>query len=138
MDALRTVGDIRERYGMYFLQIDIVLVRCADSWDIDLTHEDKFNVSAHLRIILFFYLHYSLDPGKTISWTVEVINDNATRTVFQFMNHFYHHFYITPFSVFNSTLSTLSSQVFPNSRRQVALFPCVYFFLRNVLKEREQ
>ena len=123
MDALRTVGDFWEVW-IYFLQIDMVLVRWADSWDIDLTHGDKFNVSAHLRIILFFYLRYSLDPGKTISWTVEVINDNATRTVFQFMNHFYHHrFYITPFSVFNSTLSTLSSQVFPNSRRQVALFP---------------
>ena len=66
MDALRTVGDFWEVW-IYFLQIDIVLVRSAHSWDIDLTHENRFNVFAHLRIILFFLLFcYSLDPGKTI------------------------------------------------------------------------
>ena len=66
MDALRTVGDFLEVW-IYFLQIDIVLVRCADSWDIDLTHEDKFNVFAHLRIILFFLSLFQLGPRKLVS-----------------------------------------------------------------------
>ena len=53
MDALRTV-----------VIFDIVLVRCADSWDIDLTYEDKFNVSSHLRVILFVLSPLQLGPKK--------------------------------------------------------------------------
>ena len=64
MDALRTVGDFWEVW-IYFLQIDIVLVRSAHSWDIDLTHENRFNVFAHLRIILFFYYYF------VTAWTQE-------------------------------------------------------------------
>lgn len=130
-------------YGIYFLHIDFVLVRCAHSWDIDFTREDKFNVFAHLRIILFFCLRYSLDPGKTMMTPYVQFSSLWTIFIIILILHF-SRFLPPPYQHF-------LSQIFPNSCRQVALSPwikieettfvipwwCVVsaiFFLQNVLK----
>ena len=64
------------RYGIYLLvfTFDISLVRCAHSFNIDVTLEDKFHISARPCIILYLFFYFLLFNLSKILFLLYIIN----------------------------------------------------------------